>query len=94
MSVSLLLVAILSPALISCAEAQASTPPKCDEDFITTVYKYWYKNGGVPQRVIERVSTMTNSCSQQSRYSRLLADSFPSPTHLTNILYYFFSHIF
>lgn len=60
MSVSLLLVAILSPALISCAEVQILKPPKCDENFITRVYKYWYKNGGVPQRVIERVNTMTN----------------------------------
>lgn len=54
---SLLLVAIFSFALPFYAEAQR-LPPKCDETLIPKIYKYWNENGGVPERMIERVSYM------------------------------------
>lgn len=53
----LLLVVIFSFSLPFYGEAQVS---KCDETWIKKIYDYWNKNGGVPQRLIERVSTMTN----------------------------------
>lgn len=67
MFASMLLVAIFSSIFLFYAEAQGA--PKCDETLITKIYDYWNKNGGVPQRVIDRVSTMVNqtdlnSCSQ------------------------------
>lgn len=60
MFAALLLVAIFSSALPFYAEAQG-LPPKCDETVVAKIYEYWNKNGGIPQRVIERVSTVGNS---------------------------------
>lgn len=70
MFAALLVVAIFSSALPFYAEAQG-LPPKCDETLVAKIYEYWNKNGGVPQRVIERVSIVENqtdykSSSQQS----------------------------
>lgn len=59
MFASLLLVAIFGCELPLYAEAQLP-PPKCDETLITKIYDYWNKNGGIPQHVNERVSTLAN----------------------------------
>lgn len=52
---ALILVAIFSSALLFEAKAQQHVF-KCNEGDIRKLYAYWHSNGGVPQKIIERVS--------------------------------------